>query len=210
VSEAADCAVTLSPLSDLLALAGFRVRTARRADCPSCTGSSRMTVAFAGEVYFCHRCKRTGNRRTLARELGLLATDRESVIRRLAEARESAKVRSVADRLRAAERCILGRARANLLSLVALRRNAGARLMALRGGARERFPQETELAWDALRFVADHEARASASYLVAAFASERDCAAFALHPERRAALVDRVLEEGGLRADHGRWMGLNL
>src|SRR5258708_29896647 len=88
------------PLAELLAQAGFRVRTARRADCPSCTGRSRMTVAFIGEVYFCHRCKRTGSRESLARELGLLATDQESVIRRRIEARERARLRSVADRLR--------------------------------------------------------------------------------------------------------------
>ncbi len=187
MSEVAEAPLTLPPLPDLLARAGFRVRTATRADCPSCPGHSRMTVAFIGEVYFCHRCKRTGNRQSLARELGLLATDRESINRRRIEARENAKVRFVADRLRVAERRILGRARANLLSLVALRRNAGARLTALHAGAYERFPQETEFAWDALRFVADHKARASASYLVAAFAGEWDRAAFSLHPERRTA-----------------------
>lgn len=210
MSEVAEIPLTLPPLSDLLALAGFRVLTARRADCPSCPGRSRMTVAFMGEVYFCHRCKRTGNRQSLARSLGLLATDRESLIRRRIEARASAKLRSVARRLTVAERRILGRARANLLSLVALRRNVGARLTAFYAGARERFPQETEFAWNALRFVADHEARASASYLVAAFASERDRAAFSLHPEQRTAIVDRVLADGGLRADRGRWVGLVL
>ena len=197
-------------LRDLLVRAGFRVRGHKRADCPSCSGQSRATVAFTREVYFCHRCKLAGNRGSLARAMGLLATDRESVIRRRIEARESEKVRSVADRLTVAERRTLSCARANLLSLVALRRNARARLTALYAGAHERFRQETEFAWDALRFVADHEACASASYLVAAFASERDRAAFSLHPERRTAIVDRVLEDGGLRADRGRWVGLVL
>ncbi len=209
-SEVAKAPLALPPLAELLAQAGFRVRTARRADCPSCTGRSRMTVAFIGEVYFCHRCKRTGSRESLARELGLLATDQESVIRRRIEARERARLRSVADRLREGERRVQGRAGANLLSLVALRRNSGARLVALRAGACERFPGESEFAWDALRFVADHEARASASYLVAAFASERDRAVFSLHPEQRAALVERVLENGGLRADGSRWVELVL
>ena len=203
---------TLPPLPDLLDRAGFRVRGNKRADCPSCPGHSRATVAFAGEVYFCHRCKRTGNRESLARELGLLATehDHESVARRRKEAREAARLREVADRLRKSERRVLTLCRDNLLGLVALRRNAGGRLVALHAGGAERFRGETELAWDALRFVAGHEARASASYLVAAFASERDRAVFALHPEQRGAMVERVLDDGGVRADRGRWVELVL
>ena len=201
---------TLPPLADLLDRAGFRVRGNKRADCPSCPEHSRATVAFTGEVYFCHRCKRTGNRESLARELGLLAIDNESVARRRREAREAARLREVADRLRKSERRVLTLCRDNLLGLVALRRNAGARLVAIDAGAQERFFQETECAWDALRFVADHEARASASYLVAAFASERDRAVFSLHPEQRGVMVERVLENGGLRADRGRWVELVL
>jgi hypothetical protein len=45
---------------------------------------------------------------------------------------------------------------------------------------------------------------------VVAFAAEKDRAAFVLHPERRAAMVDRVLGEGGLLADRGRWLELVL
>lgn len=58
------------PLSELLERAGFRVR-GRRADCIHCNGHSRLTLAFNENVYFCHRCKRAGNARTLARELGM-------------------------------------------------------------------------------------------------------------------------------------------
>src|SRR5260370_5211710 len=112
-SEVAKAPLALPPLAELLAQAGFRVRTARRADCPSCTGRSRMTVAFIGEVYFCHRCKRTGSRESLARELGLLATDQESVIRRRIEARERARLRSVAARPRAAAPQLHARPNAN-------------------------------------------------------------------------------------------------
>lgn len=57
-------------LSDLIERAGFHVR-GRRADCIHCEGQSRLTVAFNDEVAFCHRCKWTGNIRTLTRELGL-------------------------------------------------------------------------------------------------------------------------------------------
>jgi hypothetical protein len=45
---------------------------------------------------------------------------------------------------------------------------------------------------------------------VAAFAGEKDRAIFALHPDQRAPMVGRVLEEGGLLADRGRWVELVL
>lgn len=233
-------------LPELLALAGFRVRTATRADC-TCPGHSRMTISYRGDVFYCHRCGRKGSCASLMRELGLLSNDPQTLAQRHQEARERGRLQSVATRLRTAERRILERCRANLLCLVALRRNAGARLAALakdvcpvvpeqapaeaiwplgapmwhlncvgqhstpvKAGASERFPGETELSWDVLRFVADHELRASASYLVAAFANEKDRAIFALHPEQRASLVDRVLQEGGLYADRGYWMELVL
>jgi len=56
--------------ADLLERAGFQVR-GRRAGCPYCEGHSRLTVSFTDEVFYCHRCHRSGNGRTLARELGL-------------------------------------------------------------------------------------------------------------------------------------------
>lgn len=199
----------LPPLSDLLARAGFRVRSATRADCV-CPGGSRMTIAFRGDLYFCHRCHRKGSRVSLMHELGLLANDAESLARRRREAREAARLRAVANRLQAAEKLVLARARDNLQRLVELWRNAGARLAALHDGAPERFPEETEFAWAALQLVADHEVYAVAAYLRAAFGSEQDRAAFVLHPERRAAMVDRVLEEGGLLTDRGHWLELVL
>jgi hypothetical protein len=57
-------------LADLLERAGFHVK-GRRADCIHCEGHSRLTVAFNDDVAFCHRCKWTGNIRTLSRALGL-------------------------------------------------------------------------------------------------------------------------------------------
>ena len=197
-------------LRDMLVRVGFRVRGHKRADCPFCLGQSRATVAFTEEVYFCHRCKRAGNRGALARELGLLPTDPESVARRRNEARKNAKLQALAGRLNAAENALLTLSRVNVQRLADLRRNAGIRLSVLHAGAHERFPGESELCWQALRFVADHEARASAAYLVAGFSGEKDRAFFALYPDQRATIVDRVLEEGGLRADRGRWVELVL
>lgn len=61
-------------VAQLLERRGFRIR-GRRADCPHCQadgpGHGRGTVSFTDEVAFCHRCKWTGNIRTLSRELGL-------------------------------------------------------------------------------------------------------------------------------------------
>jgi len=205
-----ETSLAVLPLPDLLVRAGFRVRGHKRADCPSCSGQSRATVAFTEEVYFCHRCKRAGNRGALARELGLLPTDPESVARRRNAARKTAKLQFLAARLKAAENAVLTLSRANMQGLADLRRNAGIRLSVLHAGAYERFPGESELCWQALRFAADHEARACAAYLVAAFACEKDRALFALYPHQREPIVDRVLEEGGLRADRDRWVELVL
>lgn len=199
---------TLPPLADLLDRAGFRIRSRARADCPSCL--SHSSVAFTDQVYFCHDCKRTGNRQSLLRELGLLAADPESVARRRAEARETARLQAVAERLRKAEKRVLGSARENLHALGAIWRNASGRLVAVHAGDRERFPGETELAWSALQFVVDHYAHTSAVYFVAAFASEKDRALFALHLDERARVVERLLEDDRwLRTDRG-WMEFSL
>ncbi len=50
--------------------AGYRIRN-NRADCPSCEGHARLTVAIHGDLFFCHRCHRGGNVRELARSQGL-------------------------------------------------------------------------------------------------------------------------------------------
>lgn len=197
-------------MRELLVSAGFCLRSARRADCAYCNGHSRATVAFTEQVFFCHRCQRGGSRVWLARELGFLKTDLVSRARLRAEARQNRRLRGAADRLYALELRVLLRARTNLLALVALRRNAGRRLTTLYHGSRERFFGEAEFAWDALQFVADHWALASASYFVAAFASEADRAKFALNRVARAEMVERVLADGGLHGDRGRWLEFAL
>jgi len=56
---------------NLLGRVGFGIRGSR-ANCPYCEGRSRLTVRIGpGPVFFCHRCKRGGNDRTLARTQGL-------------------------------------------------------------------------------------------------------------------------------------------
>jgi hypothetical protein len=51
--------------------AGFQIR-GKRANCPFCSGSSRLTVSLTGEgLWYCHRCGRGGHIRNLGRELGI-------------------------------------------------------------------------------------------------------------------------------------------
>jgi hypothetical protein len=58
-------------MRELLEHAGFRIRSAKRADCAHCSGSSRGTVSYTDEVAYCHRCHWTANEVTLARQLGV-------------------------------------------------------------------------------------------------------------------------------------------
>ncbi len=200
----------LPPMADLLVSTGFQVRSGRRADCPFCEGRSRGTVAFTNDVFFCHRCHRSGNAVSLARELGLFKGDRSTRALLRVEANRNRQLQAVAGRLLAMEHRTLMLARSNLLSLVALRRKAGWRLAELQAGAPEFFPGENEFCWTALKFAADHWARASGSYFLAAFGGERDRACFSLHPELRAQMVETVLIEGGLVKDRGGWQELVL
>lgn len=81
-----------SAMPELLERSGFRLR-GKRADCIHCAGGSVATVSYTETVAFCHRCKWTANIITLAKELGLLATDPESKRQRQEEARELAEYR---------------------------------------------------------------------------------------------------------------------
>ena len=58
-------------MRDLLQRAGNRIRSATRADCTRCSGSSTGTVDYTDQVAYCHRCQWRANRVTLERELGL-------------------------------------------------------------------------------------------------------------------------------------------
>jgi hypothetical protein len=65
----------------LLEQAGFRVH-GTRAECPYCEGTSRLTVRIGpGPVFFCHRCKKSGNARTLSRELKISLAPESRAVR---------------------------------------------------------------------------------------------------------------------------------
>jgi hypothetical protein len=69
----------------LLQQSGFHI-SGSRADCIHCEGGSRLTISFTDEVAFCHRCKWTANKTTLARGLGKEVTP-ETEAHRLARAK---------------------------------------------------------------------------------------------------------------------------
>ena len=54
----------------ILERAGYVIR-GKRATCPHCKGNRRQTVAIHGDLFYCHRCARGGNVRTLARGQGI-------------------------------------------------------------------------------------------------------------------------------------------
>lgn len=55
----------------ILQASGFRVR-GRRADCPHCSGHSKLTVSFTNDGrFYCHRCGRGGHVTGLARKCGI-------------------------------------------------------------------------------------------------------------------------------------------
>jgi hypothetical protein len=97
------------------------------------------------------------------------------------------------------EDCVELEMRGILLSFASIRRNAAARLAAIKAGAPERFQDEQEFGWLALKFVADSEMRAEASYLIAALAVPADRARFALIPEARSRMADAALALGFVR-----------
>lgn len=76
----------------VLEQAGFRLRSATRADCVHCEGHSRGTVSFTDEVAFCHRCKWRANTLILAREFDLLHDNPQATSAFREEARRRARL----------------------------------------------------------------------------------------------------------------------
>lgn len=147
--------VTLPPMRDLLEEAGFGIRSATRADCFHCTGSSRGTVAFTDALAFCHRCHWKANRIGLARQLGLLRASPETQ-RRLCE--EAAHRRGIESIIAAFESW-----RETRLSQVASRYRQLGRQAVLAQRILQCWP-ECETAWDALARFYHAEAKLCAAF----------------------------------------------
>ncbi|HEV2521421.1 MAG TPA: hypothetical protein VGT24_03490 [Candidatus Acidoferrales bacterium] len=175
-------------MGDLLAQAGFVVRTATRADCGRCTGRSQGTVSYNAEVAHCFRCDWSANRYTLVRDLGLAG--RASACRfspassnRQPRQAEACPAKTRPARMRRARRTEirdLRRRRENECEIRAFTRWRDERLrqvsgrycalsraalraeQALRTGLLT--PEEQSLAWDALARFYHEEARLSAAF----------------------------------------------
>jgi len=131
----------LYSLEELLTRAGAdRVRKGR-ADCPKCGG--KRTVAFRGEVFFCHHtgCDFKGNVRTLARSLGLLQPMTPE------QARE---FRAMREESRQGAEWVVARIRERRFQLYEVYRG----LQRIRDGATRRLKlkPEDELAWKGLEY----------------------------------------------------------
>lgn len=185
-------------MGELLAASGLCIRSATRADCARCTGSSLGTVSFdnAKGVAHCFRCGWAASQRGLARELGLLTERILSPYERSRLRREQEALERDAIALLAAERSVYLRVRTALHRLEQIRRNAGKRLYEIQAGGKEHYRGEEELAWAALADVAARMPRAAAAYAIVSFASPDEQARFALRTSERAEMIDGVLEAG--------------
>ena len=227
---AADIAA-LVPMPHLLSTLGIHVNArTRRAQCVLHNGSNPTAFSWTDDGrWHCFRCGRGGDKFTLVQEVrkcGFLDALRylaamagvdwanlntSEMRRQLAEARTKGKrVKAARQKLQRLEQDLLVAARDELLSLHKLRRDAGARLAALRRGARPRFADEEAVAWDALALVAEQELGVAAKYSLLAFGTEADRACFALQPGERDQMVDETLERGLVQGDTGAVMEVSI
>ncbi len=205
----------LVPMPMLLDRLGFGIDTrTRRAACLLHGGQNRTAFSWRDDgCWHCFSCGRGGDRITLVREArgcgfraamtflaalaGVELADHGSVRDQLRRRRrERQRLDAAAKRLAAVERAALLAARDELHSLYHLRRTAGNRLAELEAGAPERWAGEREVAWEALRLVADQEAGAAAAYYVAAFSSPAERALFSLRAGERPKMVRGALDAG--------------
>src|SRR6267143_369328 len=115
---------------------------------------------------------------TLLSESATVAPARDIVAlrRELAQAERGLRERAEREavRLAEAEHVAWRDAREGCLQLERIRRDANARLEAIQGGGRERFPGERVLAEMALRDAEAWELRDGAAYTIVGFACRRD------------------------------------
>lgn len=217
----------LVPMAELLDTLRIRVNTrTRRAPCLLHNGTNVTAFSWTEDGrWYCFHCGQGGDKLSLIQAvrrcsfldaLRLLvelagiewaALNTAEVRQQLAAAKKKAqRVKAASQKLQRLEQDLVLAARDELLSFHKLRRDAGARLAALRRGAKPRFLGESELAWSALALVAGQELRAVAKYTFLTFASPADRAHFALNPRERQSMVDAVLTTGAVVDEKGRVM----
>ncbi len=227
---AAACEIAgLVAMPGLLHALGFAVNTRpRRSCCVLHQGHNPTAFSWRDDgCWHCFSCGRGGDRITLVREAhgcgfreamtflaalaGVELADHGSVRDQLRRRRrERQRLDAAAKRLAAVERAALLAARDELLALYHLRRTAGRRLAELQAGAPERWADEKEVCWEALRLVADQEAGAAAAYYVAGFSSPAERARFALRPGERSKMVRGALGAGLVADGKGHVMEIVL
>jgi hypothetical protein len=106
-------------------------------------------------------------------------------------------------RLVEAERVAWREAREGCLQLERIRRDANARLDAIREGGQTRFPGECALAQIALRDLETWELRDSAAYTIVSFAGRRNRLRFLRGGADREAVMRETLAHGGVYTERG-------
>ena len=190
-------------MSRLLVELGFGVnRRARRCACIIHNGSNPSAFAWTDSgLWRFHSCERGGDKIALVREvrhcsfreavefLAALAGVEyrpRLVLRGTLERQKRHRERETAeaDALLALEFVAwCGEARALVLQLEAIRRNAGKRLQAIHRGEQERWTGETDLVWEALAEVYRQLPRQWPLYNAISFARAEDRFAFAMDAE---------------------------
>jgi len=216
------------PMADLLNQLGFHVNErTRRSACRIHGGRNSSAFSWTESGFWrCHSCGAGGDRIALVRAMRqcsfreaveflatLAGVSLEDGLPSAAIARARSKREAelaTARLLDDAENDALREARDNLSALHDLRRTVSARLRDMSNGACERWPGEGELAWDALRFVANQMRGADAAYCIAAFSPLVERARFAIHLGRRHAMIQEVLERGYVADAKGYRFEVNL
>ncbi len=209
-------------IRDALKLAGARLRSSKRADCPLCKGTSKGTIAFTERLWHCHRCAAGGDVFSLVQAVnncgfrealqfvanwaGVTITQaNDEINRRLAsQGRQRERTRRTAMKLAVAERTLRFRCRSQIHWIERIRLRVSERLCELHGGAPERFVHEVDALWAILESASRQSRRLQTTYALLAFGFQRERARFVLQPADRENLIDHALDQGFIGTDDGR------
>jgi hypothetical protein len=136
---------------------------------------------------------------------GATACDIVALRRDLAQAERGLRERAAREAVRLAEAELVAwrEAQEGCLQLERIRRDANARLDAIREGGQTRFPGEYVLAQMALRDVETWELRCSAAYTIVSFAGRRNRFRFLRGGADREAVMREMLAHGGVYTERG-------
>ena len=208
----------------VLAAVGAKITSDKRAACPLCRGSARLTLAYTDSVWYCHRCGKGGDVFRLVEEVegsgfrealtfvaglaGISAgeSQSESSRRNMRERiAERARAQRAAETLAAAERPLRIQYRNEIHKLDEVERLTSRRLE----NALQRSPAPEQL-WRQLQASVELRWAVVAGYSVLAFGSIEERARFVTRPWERHAIIKQVLQSGSIRMDNGKPMEICL